>query len=311
MRNSITKILECFSARTRKQSTGSTLHRFGILLLPLLLGACNKDVDFGEQYKKTVYIVNATSYIGDHYFGAEADNIVISVYVASSEPIASDLKVRLMIDPYVLDSLNRLNALSNSQYIDREQLPEDNYAWPTAPIVTIKAGHQYGTLKIPFSFEGLDPDTYYALPLYVASNSAAYDINPDKQIMLYQINMINDYSGVFNGSSSELPETENERAVIKGVQPTLKALSKNTIRMPIHDNDNDITTVGAEFMVLTVDADNNVRISPWGAATVTDLGGSYYDPLTMKYLLNYQYKGKNIEEALTNINAPVTDSSEL
>jgi hypothetical protein len=270
----------------------------------VLLASCSGEVDFGEQYKKTVYIVNAPDYTGDHSFAAENDEIVISIYCASSKPITKDVKVRLMVDPYILDSLNNVNELSNSSYVRRILLPATNYQMPDEAIVTIKAGEQYGTLSIPFNFNGLDPNKFYGLPLYLCANSEDYDITQELRGLLYQINMVNDYSGNFNGSSTEMPETEEGRMVVKAVQPVLKALSKNTVRMAIHDAEIDDVD---NMMVLTVANDGSVSISPWGNATVTDLGGSHYNSVTMRYELNYRYNGKVISEIITNILAPKTD----
>ncbi|MDR0844875.1 MAG: DUF4361 domain-containing protein [Tannerella sp.] len=275
-----------------------------VSLCLMLLAACSNEVDFGEQYKKTVYIVNATDYTGDHSYAAENDAIVISIYCASSKPITKDLKARLMVDPYVLDSLNHLNELSNSNYIKRVLLPQANYQMPDDPIVTIKANEQYGTLNIPFNFNGLDPDKFYALPLYLSANNENYDITENLRVILYQVNMVNDYSGSFNGRSTEVPENETDRVVVKTVQPTVKALSKNTVRLPIHDANIDDTD---NMMLLTIAGDGSVSITPWENSTVTDLGGSHYNAVKMQYELNYRYKGKVISEIITNILAPKTD----
>lgn len=275
-----------------------------VSLCLMLLASCSGEVNFGEQYKKTVYIVNAPDCIGDHSYATENDEIVISIYCASSEPIKSDLKARLMVDPYILDSLNNLNELSNSQYVKRIILPAANYQMPAEPVITVKAGEQYGTLSIPFNFTGLDPDKFYALPLYLSANDEGYAITENLRVIMYQINMVNDYSGSFNGSSSEMPETENERMVVKTVQPALKALSRNTVRMPIHDADGiDLN----KMMLLTIAGNGSVSITPWGNSTVTDLGGSYYNALKMQYELNYRYDGKPISEIITNVLAPKTD----
>ena len=79
---------------------------FGCSVL-MLFSACNNVVDFGEQYKKTVYIVNSGEllYTWEHFFETENDAIVISVYCASSEPITSDLRAILKIEPQALDCL--------------------------------------------------------------------------------------------------------------------------------------------------------------------------------------------------------------
>lgn len=69
----------------------------------------SEPADFGEQYKKTLYIVNSRDmlYVGEHAYGSENNSMQFSVYCASSEPIKSDLTVQLEINPKALDSLNK------------------------------------------------------------------------------------------------------------------------------------------------------------------------------------------------------------
>ncbi|MDR2040331.1 MAG: DUF1735 domain-containing protein [Bacteroidales bacterium] len=281
--------------------TGSTMIVF---LCFLTVMSCSDDTDFGEQYKKTIYIVNSNSllYTGEHYFEKENDEIVISVYCASSEPIGSDLKVRLKVHRDALDSLNTISELADPSYISKLMLPKANYQMEGELYTTIKAGRQYGTLNIPFDFTGLDPDYDYALPISLVSNSADYDINPDVKSIVYEIKMINEYSGSFAGSSSE--ETTSR---ISSVQPALKAMSVNTVRMPIHNLDDDIQLLDTNFMLLTIAEDGSVTISPWANALVTDLGESTYDFVRQRYELNYEYNGIPISEIITNIDAPQTE----
>ena len=253
--------------------------------------SCSSEVDFGEQYKKTVYIVNSNEllYTCEHFLEAQNDEIVIAVYCASSEPITSDIQVRLKMEPKALDTLNILNAF-DALYVDKVLLPEANYQLNSEPDVTIKAGTQYGTLRIPFHFTGLDPDVSYTLPFILVSNSAGYEINPDLQAIVYELKMMNRYSGNFSGLS-HLSITERIN-----VQPVLKALSANTVRMPIHNLNSDWANIDTNFMVLTIADDGSVAITPWANAEVTDLSESFYDADRKSFELHYQFMsaGKTI-----------------
>lgn len=295
----------------------NTINKTGLkalvfLCLIFVLASCSNDVDFGEQYKKTVYIVNSNDllYIGEHSFETQNDEISISVYCASTEPIKKDLTVRLKIDRQVLDSLNRLRTLADPNYTSRIMLPESHYQIDGEQYLTIKAGNQYGTLKIPFNPDGLDPTLPYALPVSVISNNADYDINDKLQSIVYEIEMTNNYSGSYNGSSQTSPTS------IVGIQPVLKALSKNTIRMPIHDLSDDDENLLTNFMVLTIASDNTVTITPWGIADVSDLGGSFYDPEAQRFELHYQFtdasaKTKKVTSIIRNIDAPPLEEDDL
>lgn len=283
-----------------------------VYCLMLVWASCSNDVDFGEQYKKTVFIVNSNEllYLGEHSFEAENDAIAISVYCASSQPITQDLQIRLKIDRHALDSLNALQVLADPDYAYRVMLPQDNYILEGEQYVTIRAGEQYGILNIPFNFSGLEPSIPYALPVSLVSNNADYDISPKLKSIVYQIEMINRFSGNYNGSSRTSPTT------ILGVQPTLKAISVNQVRMPIHNLLDDEKEILTNFMVLTIAEDNRVSISSWGISDVEDIGGSTYDPITQTFELNYQFtdssaKRHTVTAVIRNIDAPPTEEDEL
>lgn len=79
-------------------------------LSAFIFWSCSSEpADFGEQYKKTLYIVNSRDmlYVGEHAYGSENNSMSFSIYCASSEPIKSDLTVQLAINPNALDSLNK------------------------------------------------------------------------------------------------------------------------------------------------------------------------------------------------------------
>lgn len=91
-------------------------------LSAFIFWSCSSEpADFGEQYKKTLYIVNSRDmlYVGEHAYGSENNSMSFSIYCASSEPIKSDLTVQLAINPNALDSLNKKSALGNPLYIDK------------------------------------------------------------------------------------------------------------------------------------------------------------------------------------------------
>lgn len=304
-------IIKIYRMKTNRiKATG--LRPIIIFCLILVLASCSDKVDFGEQYKKTVYIVNSNNllHVGEHSFETENDAIAISVYCGSSQPITQDLQVRLKINRHALDSLNALQVLADPAYINRVMLPEDSYQLSGEQYVTIKSGEQYGVLYIPFDFSGLDPSIPYAFPVSLVSNNADYEINPKLKSIVYQIEMVNQYAGNYNGSSQTSP------ANIVGIQPALKAMSINKVRMPIHNLSDEEEDILTNFMLLTIAEDNSVSISPWGIADLTDLGGSKYDPVTQTFELYYQFtdasaKRQTVTSAIRNINAPPTEEDEL
>lgn len=282
---------------------------FMLISLIVGLGACSEShVDFGEQYKKTLYIVNSRDmlYTNEHKYGDENNEIMVSVYCASTEPIKSDVHATVYINPAALDSMNWLYALGNPLYENKVMLPESFYEFSSGDVV-IPAGQQYGVLRIPLETKGLNPDINYALPITLESNSAGYDINPELNTLIYEIKMINGFSGHFFGSSVEL---QLPKKVIRSVQPELKALTENTVRMPIHNLSYEKEDLDTNFMVLTIGSDStSVTIKPWKNAQVKDLGGCKYDPKKMSYELHYACINADgdsvvVEEKIKNMDAP-------
>jgi hypothetical protein len=231
--------------------------------------SCKDETDFGEQYKKTVYIVKSNNllYTASHRYGEE-NRMELSIYCASSEPLAEDLRVRVKIDPKALDSLNSINILENSDYVNKVMLPESHYSFTGEQEVVIKAGEQYSVLEIPFDTEGLNSDTSYTIPLSIVSNSAGYDVNPELKSIVYEIRLENKFSGTFSGTSAESPNA------IRPVQVEAKAISANRVRIPIHNI--DASNLDTDFMLLTV-TDGQVTVEPWENSTVVDLGVIFYD----------------------------------
>lgn len=282
-----------------------------VFYLLFISTSCSNEVNFGEQYKKTVYIVNSNDllYVGEHYFETQNDAIIISVYCASTIPVANDLTVRLKINRQAIDSLNYLKNLADPDYTERVMLPEMHYQIDGELYLTIKAGEQYGTLKIPFNPEGLDPTIPYALPLSLVSNNSNYDINHNLKSIVYEIEMISQYSGNYSGSSQTSP------TAIVGIQPSLKALSYNSVRLPIHNLSDEEEYLLTNYMVLKIFSDNSVTISPLGIADVTDLGGSTYDPVRQSFELHFQFVDSSanlltVTSIIRNINAPLLEDDE-
>jgi hypothetical protein len=269
--------------------------------LLLAVSSCNSDVDFGEQYRKTVYILNGRNllYTGEHFYGEE-NRMEFSIYCASSEPIKEDLTVRVGIDTHALDSLNEKSLLEDVNHVNKVMLPAAHYSFSGEQSVVIKAGEQYGVLAIPIETDGLDSDIPYVLPLSIISNSAGYDINPESQSIVYEIKLVNKYSGDFSGTSAESPTQ------IRPVQVAVKAISTDKVRLPIHNLSSG--NLDTDFMLLTVGDGGTVRIEPWGKSSVVDLGGSYYDEVQQLFELHYRFtdgdKVYSITEKITNILAP-------
>ena len=271
----------------------------------MLFSSCNSDIDFGELYKKRIYLVKGHNLLHtkEHFYGAENDKLVFSVYCSSSEPTKQDVTVVLQIDQYALDSLNTQRLLENDAYIDKLMLPAEYYEMPAEIQVTIPAGKQYALLEVPFFSEGLNPDISYTLPVTIVSNNNGYELASEAMSVVYEIKMANKYSGTFTGTSAESPMD------VRPVQINLKALSANQVRLPIHNLNSDEENLDTNFMLLTITEEGLVTIAPWANAQIVDLGGNFYDEVLQSYELHYRFTAANgnmftITEKIANIDAP-------
>lgn len=277
---------------------------FHYLLLGLtgvsLMNSCKKDaaVKFGEQYKKTLYIVHSdnTEYVKEHFFENENDTIALSVYCASSEPISSSVTVDLVKNLKVLDSLNYINSLSDANYVPKLLLESAWYNFESGK-ATIDAGKQYGVLKIPVHLKGIDVDKEYVLPISLVGNNAGYEINPKLSALVYRPKMKNRFSGDFTGTSKVLSEKSPN-----SIAPTVQAIDMNRVRLPIHNLEDDKDLLETNYMLLTIAEDGKgVSIQPYKNAKVFDEGESSYDPVLRQFTLNYSFMDGSTKKTVQSI----------
>lgn len=247
-------------------------------------------VDYGEQYKKTLYIVNSKDffYTKDHNYSVNEDTLIVSVYCASSQAIKEDVEVKLAFNFNKFDSVNNTRAEHDKQYELRSLLPESNYMKPDMSVV-IKAGQQYGLLKVPLKLLELSPEERYVLPFSIISNNAGYEVNEKLNSLFYELHMVNSYSGLYYGTSKKDQNASNTISV------DLKALSNNEIRMPIHNLPSAKEDLATNYMRLViVDSDDPevklVKIYPWADAAVIDSGNSTFNVKEQRFNLYYSYE---------------------
>jgi len=262
--------------------------------------SCDRDpiAMYGEQYKKTLYIVHANGieHSREHAFENENDTITLSVYCASSEPITGDLRAVLEKDPKVLDSVNHLNGLGNANYVPKLMLDPERYSFERGTVI-IRAGRQFGLLKIPVRLSGIDVDREYALPVTLTGNDAGHDINPQLRSIAYQPVMVNRFSGMYTGSSKVSAENAP-----RSVSPRLQAMAKDRIRMPVHNLADNPDALATNYMLITVLADGtSVSIAPFRDAQVFDEGGSTYAPELKQFSLNYSYMDGNAKRTVQTV----------
>lgn len=263
------------------------------------LGSCSSDVDFGEQYKKIIYIVNSDdkAYVREHKIISEEQEGGISLYCGGSDVLKEDVKVTIVSNVEAMEAYNNKNFEDINQHKKLIVLPDEYYSIASYS-VTIKAGTEYLKFPIILKTEGLNADSSYAIPLSI-SDASNYEINKDLQTIFYQIKLVNEYSGDYIGLIQNIRGVDD--TVFAARDKHFKAIKEREIRTSIYNfNDEivDIENMKTNLMLLTVAADNSVRISAWEDAYIEDLGGSKYYPETHQMVLNYKCKN-SADEILT------------
>lgn len=274
-------------------------------LFLLFLVSCSNHVDFGEQYKKVVYIVKSDNkvYVRQHKISAEEQEGGISLYCGGSDVLKEDVTVTLVSDEEAMRVYNSKNFDETNQYKKLILLPEEYYTIPSYS-VTIKAGTEYTKMPINLVTKNINPDSCYVIPLSIGEISQ-YEVNEKLKTIFYQIELINDYSGNCVGT---LKNIKGEDTTFTAKDKVLKAIDEQQIRTSIYNLNAEYEFLGTNFMVLTVGVDNKVTIAPWKDAEIEDLGNSLYIPERKTFILHYKCKDASgnvltIEEDLVNSEA--------
>ena len=168
----------------------------------------------------------------------------------------------------------------------------------------------YALVPISVNPEGLSPDSIYMIPLRIKSTSN-YEINPDKQQVLYQVVLKNEYATMestthYQTAGTEIKHTTiGEKANGSNVTRVVAPINKNQVRVfvgthtytPGKVTKEDIDKYG---MYLTINDDKSITITPCGSLQVEMIGGAednYYE-VDKKgrqiFYLHYKYFDTNV-----------------
>lgn len=284
----------------------TTLNKFPSLLTALLLlmvagTSCLKDELYEDQ--QTQMQVNKDDRIieimgpiigsyGQVLEFSTADTTVglVTIHLAANEPAPEDIKVTLAVDNAVITEYND----RNDENFD--PLPATNFQIPSFE-VTIPKGQREavlnGTIKDPSFLQS----GKYALGMKVASvSNSGYKIsgNYGKQVIALRVK--NKYHGTYHAVGVFHHPTAGDRDIDQ--EKELVTVEPNSVQAWLGD-------LGPDYqMVLTINADNTVTITPAGATPNVDQkwGPNFYDPATQSFHLHYSYNvsaPRIVEEVIT------------
>ena len=275
-----------------------TIKLIAIGCLVCFLGACSNEVDFGEQYKKVVYIVDAKDkVVKTQHQLVEKSEGYITFYCGGTEALKKDLTIHYAIDTNALHRFNKTEYGEESKAKYLVYVPEEDVTFHE-PTVTIKAGEEYGILHFSVKTVNLDPGAKNAIPITITSVSDG-EINSGLKTLFYQLALVTPYSGTYDSETVSYDFFTYKEA--KNITKTVIPLSRNSIRIPfnqkeIQDGNKNYfdVTINTEDNTLTLSSPrtdikfmNPVKYRPNSGDPLTDIPTNYYNPDTKEIVIGY------------------------
>jgi hypothetical protein len=236
-----------------------------LILVILVISAGMISCDEGKIFEEELYKKNFALISGDDNIFTvihDLDSTEFTGYVAASvggtNPTETAIDVLLKQDLNLFDNYNKthydMDYTKFANLLPTDKYDIDNYGF------TIPVGGRSGRVKIVVRPEGLSPDSVYFVPLKVDKFSA-YEVNPDKNDVLYSVAIENKYS-LYPYST-----LYSQRAIRTGVNSigtkALHPISRNKVRIMagIESFEKDTAIINRYGIVLEIDDNNKVHIS--------------------------------------------------
>ena len=283
-----------------------------IMISILFCGAvsCNRDEVFDrEQYKNVFALVSGTDNVSNwvHDLRKTESEGYVSASLGGSNPSAKDIRVSLVEDARLIDAYNVTTFdVNTSRYIQplaRSKYSIDQYEF------TIPAGETRGSIPVRIRPEGLSPDSSYFIALKVDTYSA-YEVNPDKDYMLYQVQIKNwwaAYGGtVYNQRGNQKEEGSTYDPIQIFGSKRIYPLSPTSVRVLAGTELNDyfdIEIFKKYSMTLTIGNDNSIQITPYKNLEIEPVDDPDFPNMVVleddgfktykTFLLSYAYKASD------------------
>ncbi len=312
------------------QSLSKYLHRFIVTLCMvtfITLSSCNRDEVFEkEQYKNVLALISESDNVARKFHSLGKESIgYVAASVGGTNPTTKPIVVNLVEDPSFIDAFNKMNYdLDKTKYarpLPKEKYDIDSYQF------TVQPGEIGGRLPIRIRPDGLSPDTAYLISLRI-ENASAYEVNPNKSYVLYRVRTknwwaIGDGTTSYNMSLRQRQAGSTTEIQMPG-RKVMQPLTKNQVRILAGNEiyESDINVFNKFALILKINDDNKVEISPYKDVEVTQIDGDEEYPNIFKlendgfktyktFLLRYDYKsGNNILEIKEELRLEYNEAEE-
>jgi hypothetical protein len=263
--------------------------------------SCNEDEVYEREWYKVVFALvsdddhNIFKVVHDLDEPESVGYIAASCGGTHSTETDTHLTLVQAIEP--LDIYNKDNFdTDRDKFANR--LSADKFSIDSYNL-TIPAGGRNGRMAIKVRPNGLSPDSVYFIPLKIDTYSA-YEANPDKSDVLYQVLIKNKYASQATTTNYALIGTRNDVNVM-GVK-RMHPISSNQVRIMAGTEtfQTNVDIINSGCILLTIDDDNKVSISSFKRIAVEQLDGDPDFPNIFKldddgyniyktFLLSYKY----------------------
>jgi hypothetical protein len=276
-------------------------------MLVFLVGlfSCNEDEIFEREQYKIVFALVSDDDHNVFKMVHDLDEPESVGYIAAScggtNSTDKDVNVTLAQDAEPFDKYNKDNFdVETAKFAQR--LPAGKFNIDSYDF-TIPSGGRSGRMAIRVRPDGLSPDSVYFIPLKVDAYSA-YEVNPDKSDVLYQVLIKNRYATQAATTNYTLRGVR-EGVNVMGVKQ-IHPISSNSVRIMagIDGFQADVDVINNNCILLTIGGNNRISISSYKNMVVEQIDGDPDFPNIFKveddgfniyktFLLSYRYELEN------------------
>jgi len=284
---------------------------FLIIILFCGLFSCNNEEVFQkEQYKNVFALVSGTDNVSDwvHDLRKPESEGYVSASLGGTNPSKKDIQITLVQDNKLIDNYNNvIFDVNTSKYIrplEGSKYTIDSY------VFTIPAGEVKASIPVKIRPAGLSPDSSYFIALKVDTYSA-YEVNPDKDYVLYRVQIKNWWSITggtsYNQRGNILASGSTGNPVQVFGTKLLFPLTATKVRLLAGTEINDTFDeyiYNRYSIVMNIGDDNKINIEPYKNLEVMQIDGDpdYPNIVVLEndgfntyktFLLCYSYKASD------------------
>ncbi len=272
-----------------------------LLVLTSVFCSCKDNEIFEKEMYKNVVALISTDYYNTFeevvpLTGQEVTGYIVASVGGTHAP-SKDMIIEIQEDQEPLDKYNWA-LFDADEKLYAKMLSKDKYEIANYKI-QINAGERTGRTMVTLRPDGLSPDSTYFIGLKAKDVSGA-EINPEKNTILYQVLIKNDYASQAQDNFYSM--TGLVDSMVTAANKEMFPLTRTTTRViagteTFERNEEDIYKTS---IVLQVNEDKTVTIKPYGDIQVQQINGDHLYPNTFTleesygrkfnvFLLSYEY----------------------